>query len=119
MNLRFTAGNGLTTVRIPLTDDFGVSFSRSLPAHGAPSRDLRILSETWSQNADSVTILVSGVANHEYELALAGTAGVQRVEGAELVDSHRLRFRIPNGEGYQHHSVKITLGSGARAAHAQ
>ncbi len=101
--LRADAAAGLTTLRIHLADDFGVSYRAELPMLGSVSEGLRILSESWSSAKDQLTLSVSGVPDHDYELSLWNPSQISSVDGAELIpgdaDSAWLHFTMPPEAG--------------------
>jgi hypothetical protein len=73
------------TLRIRMQNDFGLSYSSTLPAIGATSQGLRILSETWTPARDHLTINTSGLAGSQYKLFVWGAGQISAVEGARLV----------------------------------
>jgi GH15 family glucan-1,4-alpha-glucosidase len=101
-----------TTVRIRLRNTFALVVASDLPQLGEISRNLRVLSESWTgaQN-DSVTFEFAGPSGQEYDVPIRGSAPIQSVEGAALTSTAggaRLRLRVPAGEpGYRHLRVTI------------
>jgi glycogen debranching enzyme len=73
------------TLRIRLQNDFGLSYSSTLPAIGATSQGLRILSETWTPARDLLTVNASGLAGGQHKLFVWGAGQISAVEGARLV----------------------------------
>jgi glycogen debranching enzyme len=108
--LRTVLSKGKTIVRIGLRNDFALSYQPSLPGLGKKSRELHIVSQTWSPARDAVTLNVAGLAGVEYSMALSSPEQVASVEGGELKDQ-KLRIRIPEGESaaYEHQKVTIHL----------
>lgn len=82
--LRFPVSDGQKTLRIIVSNDFGVSAASELPPLGSVSRGLRILSEEWSPSRDQLTLSVSGLTGARYELKVWNPALIKSVEGAEL-----------------------------------
>ena len=81
--VQFLVKSGKYSLRIQLQNEFGLSEKSTLPALGAASRGLRILSETWSPSKDQLTLEVSGAAGSEY--GLRGDLGqIKSVDGADL-----------------------------------
>ncbi len=101
--LKFNASGGPNLLKIRLRDDFSLSYSRQLPPYGHTSEDLRILSESWSEKLDRLTLLVEGAANHTYELALRNSAQVSKAEGADILKPagipSRARITLAGQEG--------------------
>ncbi len=81
---RMTVAGGSNSLRIRMQDDFGLSYSSTLPAIGAASKGLRILSETWTPERDRLTINASGLAGSQYALFVWNAGQIASVEGARL-----------------------------------
>jgi len=71
---------------VRLRNDFGLSLDSQLPALGAVSDGLRVVSESWSAAGDSLTLNASGAAAQHYDLAVLNPTQVRAVDGAELVN---------------------------------
>jgi glycogen debranching enzyme len=82
--VRITVTGGSNSLRIRTRDDFGLSYSSSLPAIGATSQGLRILSETWTPARDRLTLSASGLAGSQYVLSVWNGGQIASVEGAKL-----------------------------------
>ena len=82
---RVTIAGGQHTVRIRTQDDFGLSYDATLPAQGAASRGLRILSEAWSAARDRLTVEVSGIAGGRYELSVWNPGQMASADGVRMV----------------------------------
>ena len=76
---------GTTKLRIRIANDFGVSYQPELPQLGSPSEGLRILSESWSDSNDQLTLSISGSPERDYELSVSNPREVSSVDGADLV----------------------------------
>ncbi len=105
------------TLRIRLRNDFGLSYSSSLPPLGGTSGGLRILSESWTPSRDQLVLEVSGVADGQYELAVWNPGQIASLEGAELVNMDggetKVRIRFPASEsGLNPHSKIVFHFSG-------
>jgi hypothetical protein len=92
-------------------NDFGLSIHSKLPALGSTSEGLRVVSETWSDNLDSLRLDLSGRPGKTYDLDLWNPAQVRSVEGGTLPksDQPRLQISFPGGAGqeYTHQQVVI------------
>ena len=82
---RVSVGPGATKLRIRIANDFGVSYQPELPQLGSPSEGLRILSESWTDAKDELTLSISGSPERDYELSVSNPSEVSSVDGAELV----------------------------------
>jgi hypothetical protein len=83
--ITITAAGGSNSLRIRTRDDFGLSYSATLPAIGATSEGLRILSETWTSAHDRLTLNASGLGGSRYVLNVWNGGQISGVEGARLV----------------------------------
>jgi hypothetical protein len=114
--VEFPVTAGKNSLRIRLLNDFGLSELSSLPALGSASRGLRVLSETWSDARDQLTLEVSGAAGSEYDLFTWNPGEIQSVEGGEFHPGAAklgmglgIGIRIPasDTEAYPHAKVVI------------
>jgi len=91
--------NGRNTVEIQVQNDFGLSESATLPALGSTSHGLRVLSESWAPNRDSLTVLLSGASGETYELAAWNPGQIRTVEGGQLENGSaqeaKVRVQLP------------------------
>jgi glycogen debranching enzyme len=99
VSVTFSAPAGVSTLHARVQNDFGVAYDSDLPALGAPSRGLRILSQTWSAQHDTLTIEIAGVSGRSYELRVWNPSQAASVEGGELLKSESglaiVRVRFP------------------------
>ncbi len=100
---RVTVSGASNSLRIRIQNDFGLSYSSTLPAIGETSQGLRILSETWTPARDHLTINASGLAGSQYKLSVWGAEQIAAVEGARI-------SKAANGK-----TELILRASGARA----
>ncbi len=99
---------GKTTIRLQVRNDFGISYSNSMPPLGSSSLGMREVSESWSASHDALTIELAGVRGAHYELAIWNPGQISSVDGAELKDG-KLLVNIPSNstEDYQHEKITI------------
>ncbi len=113
VTVRFAAYGGPNVLRIRLKNDFGLSFNSTLPALGARSRGLRVVSESWNSSHDALTLDVSGAAGGQYELSVWNPQQIVSVEGAELVKASggekKLRIHFDENAGERYPREKITI----------
>jgi glycogen debranching enzyme len=113
VTIRFAAYGGPNVLRIRLKNDFGLSFNSTLPALGARSRGLRVVSESWNPSRDALTLDVSGTAGGEYEVNVWNAQQIVSVDGAELVKASggekklRIHFGQNAGQRYPHEKIVI------------
>ncbi len=110
-SLRLYAAVCPTVVRVNVQRDFGIAAPISLPPLGESSRGIRIVSESWSANANQVDYEVEGIPGAQYDLPVRGAEQIADIQGGELMRDTampRLRVRIPgSGSGYQRARVTI------------
>src|SRR5437867_953664 len=118
--VRFPVVQSSNTVRIRVRNDFGLSLANTLPPLGNSSRGLRITSENWSANRDSLVLAVSGTPGREYDLAVWNPRQIASVEGAELVKNDhgeakvRIKFPAAPSDSYTHSKVTFHFAGKAR-----
>jgi glycogen debranching enzyme len=112
-SVRFPVTAGTSTVRVRTRNDFGLALTSSLPALGSSSRGLRIVSESWSPQHDSLSLEVSGLAGYGYDLGVWNASQIQSIDGAELVkaseDQALARIRFPAGSPEDYAQKKVTF----------
>jgi glycogen debranching enzyme len=115
LRIRFALQEGKNTVRIPVTNDFGVAYTFRLPELGSASSDLRILSEEMEDVTSPMVLETAGRAGATYDLAVWNPGMIASVQGAELLKdaagSAKLRIHFAGKEGadYSHQRVVIFL----------
>ena len=113
LRIKATLSEGKNVVRIPVTNDFGVSYSFRLPELGSASSDLRILSEKMEDVTAPMELVTEGRAGAAYDLAVWDSELIESVEGGELVKDAagraklRIHFEAARGEGYARQKVMI------------
>ena len=117
LTVRVPVSGNQRTVRIRLRNDFGLSYSSTLPALGSPSEGLRVVSENWSPGRDKLELDVSGRSGHLYKLDVWNHEQIASVEGAalETIDQARARLNVRfSGTGTDYVHSKIVLHFKAR-----
>jgi hypothetical protein len=111
--VQFSVIAGTSTLRIRTPNDFGLALSTSLPALGSSSRGLRVVSESWSPQHDTLSVEVSGVAGNVYDLGVWNASQIESLDGAELVkatqDQAVARIHFPAGSSEAYAQKKITF----------
>jgi len=115
LRIKVVLVEGKNVVRIPVTNDFGVSYAFRLPELGSASSDLRILSEKMEDVTAPMELETEGRAGAAYDLAVWNAELIESVEGAELVKDStggaklRIHFGGSRGSEYVHQRVLIHL----------
>jgi len=111
--VRFTVHGGPNTLRIHLRNDFGIAISSRLPALGAQSEGLRVLSETWGANQEDLKLELAGVPGKAYELTLRDSAEVASMEADSRIEAERegdaLRIRFSGTDSAPYVRGLVTL----------
>jgi hypothetical protein len=76
--------SGRNTLRIVLRNDFVITYEPHLPALGSASQGLRIVSETWNDSRDTLTLQTEGLAGNTYALSVWGKEQIKSIDGARL-----------------------------------
>ena len=99
------------TIHIRMKNEFGIAYHLALPALGEQSRGLRMLTESWSPNHDTLTLEFAGTPGASYELPLWNAKQISSVEGAKLVDTARngtvARVELPLSNDSSAHSKVV------------
>jgi hypothetical protein len=66
-----------------------------LPPLGSASEGMRVISQSWSESRDALTIDLAGRRGASYELATWNPAQIESVDGAELRND-KLVVTIPS-----------------------
>ena len=101
---------GITTLTIRHRGFFGYAVRFTPPRLAEPSESLKIVSERWGNNGQTLDLTVSGRAGRVYRLELVGSDRVASVTGARR-DGEALMIDMPTGDParYVNHQVKIAL----------
>jgi hypothetical protein len=125
VEVRLTVRAGTGTLRVHVSNDFGVSLNPSLPALGLRSQGLRVLSETWSTSRESMTMEVAGAAGSRYELGVRDPAQITSVDGAALervnLQTGKLVIQLPSrgSEAYPHEKIVFHFVGESRAGNSK
>ena len=110
---RILASGKSNALKIRVRNDFGVSYESTLPPAGWHSQGLRMLSETWTADRNTLTMDIAGVAGGVYELTVWNPGQAPLIEGGELLDtangSGKVRLRLPPGEPDEYVHGKIVF----------
>jgi glycogen debranching enzyme len=108
---RILALGKTNTVRVRVRNDFGVGYESTLPPLGSRSQGLRMLSETWTVDRNTLTMDVAGVAGAVYELTVWNPGQNLSIEGGELLaaanGTGKVRVQFPAGapDEYVHEKI--------------
>ena len=97
------------TVTIRTKNDFGLSLSSELPPLGSGSQGLRVVSEEWNASRDQLSLSVSGLPKHTYEMSVWNPSQVSSVDGGALTKAGKIEIRMPEGASDAYVSQKLIL----------
>jgi glycogen debranching enzyme len=110
--ISISAAPGTTSVLLTVRNDFGIDYAPALPPYGAKSRNLKIISQRWSADRNTLTLQVSGRAGRHYSLRFFGDAKPSGIEGAKTVDNTLLiSFPESASEEYVEQTVTIRFAT--------
>jgi glycogen debranching enzyme len=112
---------GANTIRISVRNDFAITYSAKLPGLGSSSGGLRLLSETWNDSRDALTLETAGIAGHTYTLSVWGQQQIKTVDGARVAasDSIEESFAAGGQAGMQRQVLTIHFTSLAKKPRQQ
>jgi hypothetical protein len=102
-----------STIRIATRNDFALVLNPTLPPLGAPSHDLKVVAESWRDDARSVTYELEGISGETYEFGARGL--IAKAEGAELMQANgkvtlKVKFPVASESGYTRTKVTLNFG---------
>jgi glycogen debranching enzyme len=104
-----TLASGANTLKLTMRDDFAVSYAQELPRLGSTSLGLRVLSETWSNSRDTLTLETEGIAGHAYSFSVWGKEQVKSVDGAHITGDDIEESFAANGEDREMQEQTVTI----------
>jgi hypothetical protein len=110
--IHFSVDRPTVTLRIKTHDDFGLGIISDLPALGDSSRGLRVVSESWNAQRNTLSLNLAGIAGNEYELEIWNPSQIATVEGGELVTKNQqvrlaIKFPAATAPAYAQHQVTL------------
>ncbi len=97
------------TITIRAKNDFGLSLSSELPPLGSGSQVLRVVSEEWNASRDQLSLSVSGLPSHTYQMSAWNPSQVLSVDGGTLTKAGKLEILMPGGAPDAYVSQKVVL----------
>lgn len=110
--VRFPVYGGPNNVVIRLKNDFGLTFTNVLPPLGSSSQELRVISESWNAPRSQLTLDVSGLAGHRYELGVWNPTQISSVDGAALTKNGKLEIQMPQTPAGSYLPQNVTIHFG-------
>jgi glycogen debranching enzyme len=107
--VRFPISGISNSLTIHVKNDFGLTVTNELPPLGSASRGLHVISETWNNTRNQLTMEVSGRAGSRYELGVWNPGQVSSVDGGTLTKSRKLEIRMLQGEPESYTSQSVIL----------
>ena len=72
------------TIHLRVTDNFGIACPFTAPADGAPSSNLKVVSEHWNAAHDQLQLNIAGVNGKTYQLPIFNAPSGVAVKGATI-----------------------------------
>ena len=101
-----------TTIRLRVSGDFGIAYPFAAPADGAPSSNLKIVSEAWNETHDRLQLQVAGVSGAKYEVPIFNAPSGIAVSGARIIKPSSglaLEISFPPGPPGAYTTRTVTL----------
>jgi hypothetical protein len=119
--VHFKVTNQPHTLTIDVQNNFGLTEPASLPLLGTPSRGVRVISETWTPDHNTLSLLVSGLSGETYNFGVWNPGQIASVDGAALIpgeaDHATLRLQMPGYTTATNVQAEVTIHfSGGRFA---
>jgi glycogen debranching enzyme len=100
VSVKLKLRTGPNILRIRIKNDFGLSVPYRIPELGSASRDLHVVSESWSATRDALSVYVEGIPGEIYDLGVTDASEIRSIDGAQLLntgDGHAsLRVQFPD-----------------------
>jgi glycogen debranching enzyme len=109
LRVRFKLNQPSDSVVIRTRNDFGLTLTNQLPPLGSGSQGLRVVTEEWNNSKTQLTLSVSGLRGHTYELTVWNPAQVSSLEGGKLTKTGMLEIQLPEGPSDAYVAGKVTL----------
>jgi hypothetical protein len=100
------------TIHLRVNGNFGIAYPYAVPADGAVSSSLRVVSETWNAAHDQLQLQVAGVNGKTCEVPIYNAPSGIAVQGARIVKSPAglaLEIAFPPGPPDAYSTRTITL----------
>ena len=115
--VKFPACAGPNKIVIRVHSDFVLGLDSRLPALGASSEGLRVVSESWSPDRNALTLDLAGIAGKRYTLAVPDPSQIATIDGAGLITGP-----LQGGEltlGHSPSQARIQFPEGAAGTYAR
>ena len=101
-----------TTIHLPITGDFGIAYPFAVPADGATSSNLKMVSEAWNDAHNKLQLQVAGVSGAKYVVPIFNAPNGIAVEGAvitKIESGSALEISFPTGAPGAYTTREVTL----------
>ena len=83
VSVRLKLQPGPNTLRIRIKNDFDLSLPYTAPELGSASREMHVISESWSPSRDALSVDVEGIAGGSYDLCASDASEILSIDGAK------------------------------------
>lgn len=109
LNARVKLEGSSDTITIRTKNDFGLALSSALPPLGSGSQGLRVVAEEWNASREQLSLSVSGLPKHTYEMSAWNPSQVSSVDGGTMTKTGKLEIRMSDGASDTYVSQKVVL----------
>jgi hypothetical protein len=114
--IRFQAAPGKTTTMLRVRNDFGLDYAPQLPPYGTKSQNLKILSQAWSEDRNTLTLQVEGLSGRMYKLQFFGNVKPSSVDRGRITGEEiEIAFPASRSDEYVEQTVTVRFAKSAAA----
>ena len=100
-------------VLIRLKHDFDLEAPVHLPPPGQKSQGVRVISESWTRDHNTLRVRVSGLKGASYDFALRGAEQIEEIDGASLIrdlnNDRIIRVQFPTNSSEDYVSKAVVI----------
>jgi hypothetical protein len=97
-------------------NDFGLDYAPQLPPYGTKSQNLKILSQAWSEDRNTLTLQVEGLSGRMYKLQFFGNVKPSSVDRGRITGEEiEIAFPASRSDEYVEQTVTVRFAKSAAA----
>ena len=103
---------GTTTITLRFRNDFRIEYPYTAPEQGAPSRNLKIVSETWNPTRDQLQLRIAGGGGASYDIPIYGDLAGVAAQGGTIQQREKqtvVHVSFPSGPSDVFSDQVVTL----------
>ncbi len=106
--IRVQAAPGKTTATLRVRDDFGLDYAPQLPPYGTKSQNLKILSQAWSEDRNTLTLQVEGLSGRMYKLPFFGNVKPSSLDRGRIT-GEEIEIAFPASRSAEYVGQTVTV----------